>query len=506
MIMKNKLSVFLIFSFLVLKTSGQENILYLEIQQAKETIHFENAILNITDVDEKVLEKFINPNEVFFFGNISLDLKSKKTAAICLTIPAGKKNIVLELIEVPQSFYNYEVKISDGKVFPANKEIKHYRGIVKDEINSLAAFTFYQDEIIGLIYTDEGNFNLVKDSRLDRYILYNDKNLKEKLDFECGTVEGDSVSYLPEVLFRKRNELNEQITTRSGQSNVVSVINKNVRFYFETEYDIYQTLGSVSAVEVFISGLFNQVSTLYLNEDISTGISSLVMWTSSDPYTGTSTSSLLSQFQNIRTSFNGDLGMLLTFRNEVGGGMAAGFNGLCNASIDQRLAVSMLDNTNINFPTYSWSVYVVTHEFGHLFGSRHTHACVWNGNNTAIDGCAGYVEGNCPLPGYPTGGGTIMSYCHLNGRPGVNFNLGFGSQPGNIIRNSVINASCLTTCVSSYTNQTVTTNTTVTGCSGLTVQNVTVSNNANLTLTTPDSVIINGPFEVILGSTLNVQQ
>jgi hypothetical protein len=60
-------------------------------------------------------------------------------------------------------------------------------------------------------------------------------------------------------------------------------------------------------------------------------------------------------------------------------------------------------------------------------------------------------------------------------------------------------------CVNSYTNQTVTTNTTVTGCSDLTVQNVTVSNNANLTLTAPNSVIINGSFEVAIGSTLNVQ-
>jgi len=90
---------------------------------------------------------------------------------------------------------------------------------------------------------------------------------------------------------------------------------------------------------------------------------------------------------------------------------------------------------------YSWDVHVVTHEFGHLLGSEHTHACVWNGNNTAIDGCES-VEGSCtqpPLP--PTRTGTIMSYCHQN--VGINFNLGFGPQPGNVIRNRVSNASCL---------------------------------------------------------------
>ena len=62
----------------------------------------------------------------------------------------------------------------------------------------------------------------------------------------------------------------------------------------------------------------------------------------------------------------------------------------------------MLDPTYANVPTYSWTVMVFTHEMGHLMGSRHTHACVWNGNNTQIDGC--YTpEGTCPRVGYPGG-------------------------------------------------------------------------------------------------------
>jgi hypothetical protein len=73
----------------------------------------------------------------------------------------------------------------------------------------------------------------------------------------------------------------------------------------------------------------------------------------------------------------------------------------------------------------------VAHEMGHSFGSRHTHACVWNGNNTAIDGCgpaAGYgYEGSCSGAPIPSIGGTIMSYCHLTST-GINFNNGFGHR------------------------------------------------------------------------------
>lgn len=39
-----------------------------------------------------------------------------------------------------------------------------------------------------------------------------------------------------------------------------------------------------------------------------------------------------------------------------------------------------------------------------------------------------------------------MSYCHLN-PVGINFNNGFGPQPGNLIRNRVSNATCLGECI-----------------------------------------------------------
>jgi hypothetical protein len=385
--MKTLLTTVFIFSFAVSTVFSQENVLHSEVLQAKKSnIHFENIALKEVNANTKILEKFTNPDEVFFFENYFIEDKSKEVKAMNLSIPTKNKKKILELIEVPDSFYSYEVITSDGKKFPANRNIKHYRGVVQGDANSLVSVSFYEDEMIGLICTDEGNFNIVKDVQSNSHVLFNDKNLKQKLNFECGTEDNDSISYETETLLGQRSHFNEQKTALQ-----TTLIDKKVGFYFETEYDIYQTRGSVSSVETFISGLFNQVATLYQNEDIQTSIVSLYIWISNDPYSGTATSSLLSQFQNTRTSFIGDLGMLLTFRS-VGGGEAAGFSGLCNPSNSQKMAVSMLYNNYNNFPTYSWSVYVVTHEYGHLFGSRHTHACVWNGNNTAIDGCAGFVE------------------------------------------------------------------------------------------------------------------
>ena len=86
----------------------------------------------------------------------------------------------------------------------------------------------------------------------------------------------------------------------------------------------------------------------------------------------------------------------------------------------------------------------MTHEMGHSLGSPHTHACAWNGNSTAIDGCgpsAGYSEG-CDAP-LPTNGGTIMSYCHLVPSVKIDFLNGFGPQPAALIRNTVNSKGCL---------------------------------------------------------------
>jgi hypothetical protein len=260
--------------------------------------------------------------------------------------------------------------------------------------------------------------------------LFNDKKLKEHHDFECATIDDPMIDYDPEVLLQD---------TKISKG-VLAGSNRYVKLYLETRYDLFQSKGSESVVNSFIRGAMNQVGALYSNEEINVVISTLYIWTSQDSYTATYPDDLLSQFQSTRTSINGDLGQLIYLG---GAGIAAGFDGLCNSSTANKLSVTGIGTSYNNFPVYSWTVKVITHEFGHLFGSRHTHACVWNGNNTAIDGCAS-TEGGCPLPPIPSNGGTIMSYCQ-NTSVGVNFNLGFGPQPGNLIRNKVSNTNCLST-------------------------------------------------------------
>src|SRR5690606_32117937 len=75
------------------------------------------------------------------------------------------------------------------------------------------------------------------------------------------------------------------------------------------------------------------------------------------------------------------------------------------------------------------------------------HKCGAWANGQGVDSCgpaAGYSEGNCLAPMPALGQGTIMSYCDQAGQPGVSFTVGFGTQPGNLIRTNVSGANCAT--------------------------------------------------------------
>jgi cysteine-rich repeat protein len=90
-------------------------------------------------------------------------------------------------------------------------------------------------------------------------------------------------------------------------------------------------------------------------------------------------------------------------------------------------------------PDDTWDVIVVTHEIGHNFGSVHTHCYV-----PPLDMCYS-GEPNCYSgpTSLPSGGGTIMSYCHLLPGGVANINLTFGATVSGVIRTGAENGVCI---------------------------------------------------------------
>jgi hypothetical protein len=378
------------------------------------------------------------------FSILDIDNKSisqvleNKPEALTMSVPSSVTgNMELELVKVNLYTSDFAVTTDKNQRFKASDKEVHYRGIIKGNEKSIVAISIFEDKIMGLIGTTEGNFVLGEmqgDNDRHQHVLYNDRDLKFKTSFNCATVDDPNLKYTKDQLFKAPPQ-----PTSFGPG-----ANSCVRIYVETDYNVFTTLGSVANVNNFIAGLFNQSAMLYQNEGVFMVMSQLLVLTAPSGYNPSNTGNYLASFQSLRNAFNGDLGHLVGFYNI--GGQAAGFAGLCNANRDLDQCVSGLTVPPYpTIPTYSFNVEVFTHEMGHLLGSRHTHACVWNGNSTAIDGCAGGTEGGCPLPPNPPGGGTIMSYCHIQ-PVGINFLLGFGPQPSNVIRNRIYNRTCLNAC------------------------------------------------------------
>ena len=376
---------------------------------------------------------------------------AQKKDYIELAIPYQNQQITVQLYRVNPFAEGFHLD-TDTQTNIAYTPGLYYRGAIKNNPNSVVSFNFFANELNGIISSNElGNLVVGKLDNSTAYIVYSDSDLKIQNDFTCAARESATVNYSP-------NQINAQpASTRC------------VTMYFEIDKNLYQANNNNTTTTTnWMTSVFNNVQTLYSNDGISIAIKNIFIWTTQDPYEGigTSSSDYLFKFNEVRPVFDGDVGQLVGIDPGGLGGVAVTINGLCSQNNFSYADVATAYST---VPTYSWTVEVIAHEFGHLLGSPHTHGCYWNGDDTAIDGCgqqAGYSEGSCPQGPIPSSAvkGTIMSYCHLT-NAGISFTNGFGPQPKALILSTVNGSTCLSTdCVNTCIN---------------TVASITVTNTGN---------------------------
>lgn len=380
-------------------------------------------------------------------------LLARRDAFIELEIPYQNQTISLQLYRDEVLADGFHVDTDKDRNIVYNPGV-YYRGIVKGDYLSVAAFSFFNNELVGMVSSRSLN-NLVvgklnKPNNTSEYIVYSDANMAIQNDFECHTQ--DPVANQPSP----------------QRDNNVLLTDKCVTFYFEVDYDLYSANGvSTTNTTNWMTAVFNNVKTLYANDGINVALKSIYIWTQQDPYFGEGSSDYLNMFNEQRPIFDGDVGQLVSIDSGGLGGVARTINGLCGVNNYSYSDVSFGFST---VPTYSWTIMVVTHEFGHLLGSPHTHACIWNGDNSPIDSCGPYSIGSTgegygcmatpPLLPSASQKGSIMSYCHLVNGIGINLANGFGPQPKQRVLDAVNGATCLSTdCINTCINTVVGVNT-----------------------------------------------
>lgn len=371
-----------------------------------------------------------------------------------MTFPFEDGEMVVELVK--ENILTNDFQVETDKGTKAYTPGVYYQGIIKGDNNSVVAFSFFDNDIVGVASTNRlGNVVVGKAKNTEDFVAYSDSKLIPQNPFSCAADE------LPE-------NASKHISYDPSKKSSALTVNC-IRVYFEVGYGPYtQNQSNVTNTTNWVTALFNNIKALYTNENVNIAMSSIYVWTTTDPYSGTP-SAILNQFRTTRTSFNGDLAQLI--RNPATTSVAY-VDGLCG---NYKYSYCGVNSQNVAVPTYSWNIEAMTHELGHNLGSPHTHACAWNGNNTAIDGCgpaSGNDEGcNGPLP--TTTKGTIMSYCHLVSSVGISFANGFGPQPGDLIRQTIDSKACMSGDCSKSCDVTVT---------GMTVTNI-ADNTATVNIT-----------------------
>lgn len=374
------------------------------------------------------------------------DIILNKPENIAIEIPYQGKIIDLQLYRVNLFSDDFHIDTNKSETISYQRGV-YYRGIIKGDRNTIASFNFFNNELNGVISNHEfNNLNVGKINQkgnVSDYIVYSDTNLKLPFTTEC----------------HAKDVVTNEAFNKS--SNTAKETSKCVTVYFEVDYDLFLANDSnTTTTSNWVTSVFNNVQTIFANDGIQVAIKSIYIWTAQDPYQGEDSVDYLYQFSEFRPVFDGDVGQLIGIDPGNLGGVAYQVNGLCS-----RYNFSYSD-VNLNYsdlPLYSGTIFIITHEFGHLLGSAHTHACAWNDNNTAIDNC-GSIYGSNPTEGLacitspptlPATGdkGTIMSYCHLNSEIGVSLVNGFGPQPAARIRATINNQNCLSSdCVNTCIN------------------------------------------------------
>ena len=339
--------------------------------------------------------------------------------------------------EVATSVLKSKVHSENSKLITASGDTTslengvHYRGtgyidIDGEEKKFLVALSFFEDEMRGMLLGTDNNYTIARPLDASQYTIFNEDDFEIDQEFEC-RIKEKAMQSTPDAP-------NYSAGSDDESSNSCQL----VEIFFEADYDTYNQFGTTQEVADYTEGFFNVVALIYENQGLNIQISDILVWDQPDPYEHIDDrSDILGKFADERTSFDGDLAHFISTRSDIGGGIAY-LSALCNSS--RRYAVSGISTFYEEYPTYSWTIFVVSHELGHNFSSPHTHWCGWP--DGPIDNCTEVDDGPCDEGPTPEDG-TIMSYCHLEPSVGINFQVGLHQYPLQVMTDHIDNAACI---------------------------------------------------------------
>lgn len=205
----------------------------------------------------------------------------------------------------------------------------------------------------------------------------------------------------------------------------------------ETDWEFFDLFASEGEASAYVSDLMGAIAAIFLRDiDTLPQLSDLYLYTegaAQDPWSATNVVDAVFQVRDYWQANRSDVERstvhFLTGKN-MGGGVAF-IGSLCDTALGYGVNGEVSGTFDPGDPTIVSDIFTSAHELGHSFGSDHTHC--YNGVPTAgdppIDMCWGSEKSCYAGPtSLPDDGGSILSYCSLQGGGLSNVSLYLGRK------------------------------------------------------------------------------
>jgi len=393
-----------------------------------------SRIARAADLDSPLRAAAPQAGRAWVDGQEALDLDRGALAALraeasggrIAAFPVGPGRVAavrLKRFEVLAPDARITVTGTDGETFLPFPEISHFSGTIEGEPDGLVYVSAQKDRLVAYVTSPSGAAYVGPDESGAAYVVRAADSLANEsaltAPWACGAEEmpapltAAAAPTYPSLLAPLVGMKQAAVRVETDQELLA-------KFQGATPAD------KIAAMSAWIATLFAADNVVYERDlSLHLAIAEVHAWTTTDPYSGASTMDQLMELgdwwhaNRPPASYPRAIVHYLSGRSVSGG--IAWLDVLCagdfayNSHWGGAYGLTQVYGT---YPLQLWDQYATAHEMGHNSGSPHTHCY-----SPPIDHCyaseSGCYAGPVEPPG--TGGGTIMSYCHLLGWNYVSF-------------------------------------------------------------------------------------